>query len=151
MNFYKQITIMTFLIAAPLIALSTGAESMSKSIRKVAPRGISESFYLCLDKAGDSSVDDAACIVNEKSNQDARLNKAYKNLLTILKGDAKSELIDSEKSWIISRTKDNSFEGQLYSGGSQIGNLEREQNDTFRLCERANVIEKYLAIASLTL
>ena len=141
----KAAAIMLFSVT-PMLALAANAGSTSQSIKKTAPHGVNESFYLCLDKAGTSTIDEAACIADEESSQDARLNKAYQKLLSSLKGNMKQALVDSEKEWLISRSKDNTLETLLYGGDSQPSNLAQEQSDMFRLVERANSLDKYLAI-----
>jgi uncharacterized protein YecT (DUF1311 family) len=131
--------------------LAADIESTSHAIRKKAPKGISESFYSCLDRASGSAIDEASCVANEKSYQNDRLNRNYNKLLNVLKGNMKNDLIVSEKAWLNARDKDGALESLLYGDDSQIGNLQQEQNDVFRLCERANVLENYFDIANLAL
>lgn len=149
LKIHKQ-TIATFFLTMVSLAISArDAGSTHESLGKIAPPGINKSFYSCLDKTSGSVTDNALCIMNEKDNQNARLNKAYKKLLASSKGEAQNRAIASEKAWEISRARDSSFEDQLYDKDSQIADLEKEKNDIFRLCERANVIDRYLAIANL--
>lgn len=144
-RFTQTAAVMLFAVACTL-TFAANAESMSQSIKKNAPHGVSSSFYACLDKAGTSSIDDAACIADEESAQDARLNKAYKKLLGSLKGNMKPALVAAEKEWLNSRSKDNAFETLLYGGDSQPSNLAQEQSRMFKLVVRANTLEEYLEI-----
>jgi uncharacterized protein YecT (DUF1311 family) len=141
-----QTAAMMLFAVAPMLTFAANAESMSQSIRKIAPRGVNASFYACLDKAGTSAIDEASCIADEESAQDARLNKAYKKLLGSLKGNMKPALVASEKEWLNSRSKDSAFETLLYGGDSQPSNLAQEQSNMFKLVVRANTLEEYLAI-----
>jgi uncharacterized protein YecT (DUF1311 family) len=147
---YTQIIAAIFLTTTSLATLAADVESTSQVIRKTAPKGISESFYTCIDKASSSTIDEASCLASEKSSQDARLNKNYKKLLGALRGDAKTALVASEKAWLDSRSKDGALESLLYGAGPQIDNLQLEQNDIFKLCTRANVLENYQDVVDST-
>ncbi len=120
--------------------------SNSPDIRKDAPKGVSEAFYTCIDKAGQNLTIAGFCITKEKKAQDARLNKVYKELIAALKPNSKDSLIAAERAWLDSTNKDGTFEATIYSS-EQVDDLEQSQNDMFRLCERANLLEKYLKLA----
>lgn len=128
-------------------AAAVAADSTSQVIRQQAPKGISNSFYSCVDSAGSDTVAAAACLSTEKTTQDTRLNAAYKALLGKLDGQSKSQLIRAERAWLKFQNEDGSFQNGLY-GRETIADLQLTQNDIFSLCERANALEKYLSIAN---
>jgi len=126
---------------------SPAIQSTSQRVRASAPRGIRESFYTCIDRP-QNLASTATCITEERTYQDARLNKAYKQLLQRLDADAKTSLISSERAWLASRGEDEKFEASLYEDDA-LGDIEQEQNDTFRICQRANTLERYLGLIKL--
>lgn len=138
-----------------LIALSmvfcTGSalaqESTSQVIRREAPPGIAAIFYSCVDKAGSDPVTTGGCINQEKGKQDARLNASYKALLAKLGGKERQYLVTNERDWLALQKSSGALEALLYPDET-IADLQVAQGELFRLCERANAIERYLAIAS---
>jgi len=84
--------------------------------------------------------------MDEKQKQDARLNAAYKKLLAKLDSKAKDQLVAAERAWLDLQGKTSRLETSLY-GDETISNLQLMQNEIFRLCERANELEKYLSLA----
>ncbi|WNL47521.1 lysozyme inhibitor LprI family protein [Dyella sp. BiH032] len=132
------------LLANGTVALA--ADSTSQVIKRDAPKGISAAFYACIDKAGSDTTASAACLMDEKQKQDARLNAAYKKLLAKLDSKAKDQLVAAERAWLDLQGKTGRLETSLY-GDETISNLQLTQNEIFRLCERANELEKYLSLA----
>ena len=129
-------------------AVAAGAtESTSELIRGDAPKGITKTFYECIDKADSNDIEEAACLSAEQNIQDARLNRAYRALLGKLDTKEKEKLVNSERAWLASRGKSYRLESALY-GNDLIGNLQVSQNDIFRLCERANALEEYLSLVN---
>lgn len=142
----------TLALALTIVAMAGGApaaaaESTSQMIRSLAPPGISTTFYTCIDKAGSDSIAIAACLSSEHQTQDARLNATYKALLGKLQGNAKDALLAAERSWLDLQNKSGNFETTLY-GSETVADLQVTQNELFRLCERANTLETYLAVAN---
>jgi len=131
---------------APNAMSTAAADSNSQAIRPSAPKGVTEAFYACIDRADQNLTEVGICITNERDYQDARLNKVYKQLLQVLSGKSKENLIAAEKSWIAFKDKDGAFMATLY-GTETVDNLELEQSKVFRLCERANALERYLFLA----
>jgi uncharacterized protein YecT (DUF1311 family) len=122
-------------------------EKTSDVIRRDAPKGISEAFYACIDKADSSHIEEAACLSAEEGLQDSRLNRVYQALLAKLEDKAKEQLVNSERAWLAFHGKTSRHESTLY-GTEIIGNLQVSQNDIFRLCERANTLEVYLSLVN---
>ncbi|MGN2245589.1 lysozyme inhibitor LprI family protein [Frateuria sp. GZRR35] len=141
--------IRTTVIAFALFAASVAGavERPSDAIRRDAPKGLTETFYACIDEAKSSDIDKAYCLSQERERQDARLNRAYQALLHKLDGDQKKDVINAERAWLRWQGKTSPVEGALY-GSDLIGNLEVTENETFAICRQANRLEEYLALAS---
>lgn len=143
-------TIKTLAITLALLVYGTGAlaaDSTSQVIKRQAPKGITTAFYACIDKAGSDTVGAGACLSAEKKTQDTRLNTTYKALLGKLNGKAKDGLVNAERAWLEFHNKSGDFEVALY-GDETVADLQVTQNEIFRLCERANALDKYLSIAN---
>jgi len=89
----------------------------------------------------------AAGLNTERAAQDGRLNTTYKALLGKLQGEAKDDLVTAERAWLDFHNKSDSFESAIYGDG-KVADLEVTQNEVFRLCERANTLERYLSVAN---
>jgi len=123
------------------------ADSTSQVIKRQAPKGITASFYACVDKAGSDTTAQGTCLTAEKKAQDTRLNTTYKALTAKLTGKAKDNLLASQRAWLEFRNKNGDFEATLY-GDEPVADLQVTQNDIFRLAERADALDKYLTIAN---
>ena len=128
-------------------ATASAAESTSQVIRSQAPQGITQSFYACVDKAGSDQGALGNCINAEKARQDGRLNTTYKALTSKLSGKARENLVAAERSWLALQQASNTFEASLYPDET-IADLQVAQSEVFRLCERANALDKYLMVAN---
>ena len=142
--------IRTTVIALALFACASAVcavERASDPVRRDAPKGISEAFYACIDKADYDTIAVAACLSAEAGVQDARLNRSYQTLLGKLDGKAKEQLVASERAWLAFHDKSSGLESTLY-GSEIIANLEVAQRDMFRKCERANTLDTYVSMVS---
>lgn len=128
-------------------ATAIASDSTSQVIRREAPKGITTTFYTCIDNAGSDTIAIGACLSTEKTTQDARLNTTYKALLGKLHGKAKDQLINAERAWLKFQNEDGTFQNLLY-GDEIIDNLDLTQNEIFSLCKRANELDSYLSIAN---
>lgn len=143
-------TVRTLAVIVALLAYGTAAvaaDSTSQVIKRDAPKGITTTFYTCIDGAGSDSVAIGTCLSAEKKVQDTRLNTTYKALLGKLNGKAKDGLVSAERAWLDFHNKSGDFEVSLY-GDETIADLQVTQNEIFGLCERANALDKYLSIAN---
>ena len=137
-------------ITVALFAYGTAAvaaDSTSQVIRRDAPKGITTTFFTCIDKAGSDTVALGGCLSAEKTKQDTRLNATYKTLLGKLNGKAKDGLVSAQQEWLAFHNKTGDFEVLLY-GNETVDDLQLTQNEIFQLCERANTLDKYLAVAN---
>ena len=143
-------TLKTLALSFTLLASCTGAlaaETLGQGIKRRAPQGITTRLYACVDKADASASTSAiaACLSAEEAAQDNRLNNTYKTLLGKLNGKAKDALVSSQQAWLDFHEKTDAFETTVY-GKEAADDLQRLENETFRLSERANALDKYLAI-----
>lgn len=145
MNMVRTLAITVALLAYGAAAVA--AESTSQVIRKEAPKGISATFFTCVDNAGSDTTALGACLSTEKTRQDTRLNTTYKALLGKLDGKSKDGLVSAEREWLAFQNKSGDFEVSLY-GDETVSDLQLTQNEIFRLCERANALDTYLAVAN---
>ncbi|MDR6215408.1 lysozyme inhibitor LprI family protein [Paracidovorax wautersii] len=137
-----------FILSFAVLVHGSGAlayESTALVIKRQAPPGISNAFYGCVEKAESDNIALAACQAAEKTRQDARLNTAYKSLLSKQLGTAKDSLIRAERAWLDFHNTSKTFESSLY-GSETVSSFQVMQKEIFRLCERANVLEEYLTI-----
>lgn len=144
----KTLKTLTLPVALALLAHSAGAsaaQTLANGIKRRAPQGISTKLYACVDKAGDSPDAIGTCLSAEKAAQDDRLNATYKTLLGKLSGQAKDALVDSQQAWQDFHAKTAALESGLYGKGT-LNDLQRLENEIFRLSERANALDKYLAV-----
>jgi uncharacterized protein YecT (DUF1311 family) len=144
----KKLGMLAITLAAVVYgSAALAADSTSQVIRKDAPKGITTAFFTCIDKAGSDTVALGGCLSAEKSRQDARLNTTYKTLLSKINGKAKDGLVSAQREWLAFHTKTGDFEVMLY-GDEAVADLQVTQNEIFQLCDRANTLDKYLAVAS---
>jgi uncharacterized protein YecT (DUF1311 family) len=97
-----MITIRLAAAAAVLIAVcASGA-------RAQAPQGLSANYVACHARAKGNTVQDNICAQGEMAAQDARLNKAYQQVMRQLakEPEKKTALRDAERSWINKRDYD---------------------------------------------
>ncbi len=146
MKTFKTIVITLALLVYGGAAIAA-ADGTSQVIRRDAPEGITTTFYTCIDKAGSDTVATGACLTAEKHMQDNRLNTVYKALLGKLQGKSKDGLVGAQRAWLTFHTKSGDFETSLY-GDETVADLQVTQNEIFRLCDRANVLDKYSAVAN---
>lgn len=141
----------TFAVALVLASHAPGVaaeERTSQVIRQHAPKGITEAFYRCIDKADSDTIASAYCLTTEQDRQDKRLNTKYKALLAKLGPEAKKELVLAERAWLKFQDATGALESSVY-GSEIIDNLQVTQNEIFRICERANALDDYLFVANL--
>jgi Uncharacterized protein conserved in bacteria len=129
-------------------AIATASDSRSQAIKSHAPKGITTAFYTCVDKADSDTIAIAACLADEQTRQDHRLNVTYKALLGKLAPKAKGALIRSEREWLKFQAANGEFENSIY-GNESVANLQLTQNEMFRICERANALDTYLIVANI--
>lgn len=119
-----------FLIAATICGLSNSA---------LAKENYSPAYHSCMDKAGGVTYDMVECSSAELSLQDARLNLAYKNAMSVLSDESKSRLRDAQRIWIKFRDADCGIYYNL-SGGT-MDSLNGSGCELSMTQERADALE----------
>lgn len=104
--------------------------------------GVSTAFTACEQRAH-GVIEQAACISQEKTRQDQRLNRLYKQLQARLDAPRKAKLVAAQRAWLSSRDLDGRLEASLYDD-SQPGNLQGSDTDMRRLSARADQLQTYL-------
>lgn len=147
----KTVRTLAIAIALTLIAYGTAAvaaDSRSQAIKSHAPKGITTTFYTCVDKAESDTIAIAACLSAEQTRQDDRLNASYRALLGKLAPKTKDALTRAEREWLKFQQANGEFETFIY-GDESVANLQLTQNEMFRICQRANEIDTYLIVANI--
>ncbi len=125
-------------------ALAVAALAIGTATAAPAATGLSPTFTACRDKA-QGAIEQAACLSSETTRQDQRLNQAYKQLQAKLSGAKKTRLVNAQRAWLQSRSRDGELETALYDD-SQPGNLQSGLNDAMRLSARADQLQAYLQL-----
>jgi uncharacterized protein YecT (DUF1311 family) len=125
-------------------ALAVAALAVGTATAAPAATGLSPTFTACRDKA-QGAIEQAACLSSETTRQDQRLNQAYKQLQAKLSGAKKTKLVNAQRAWLQSRSRDGELETALYDD-SQPGNLQSGLNDAMRLSARADQLQAYLQL-----
>jgi len=103
--------------------------------------GLSNQFSVCMDKSGGVTLYMLDCIGEETNRQDARLNKAYKEIMAQLSPARKKELRKAQRAWIKFRDANCNFYADPDGGTSATLN----SNDCFMssTAARANELENF--------
>jgi len=133
---YTRIPLRALLLAG-LVATATATAAAP-----AAAKGVSATYTSCEQRAL-GAIERAACISQEKTRQDQRLNQVYTQLQARLGAPHKAELVAAQRAWLASRDLDGRLEAVLYDD-SQPGNLQRSENDVLRLSARADQLQRYL-------
>jgi uncharacterized protein YecT (DUF1311 family) len=133
---YTRIPLRALLLAG-LVASATATAAAP-----AASRGVSATYTSCEQRAH-GAIEQAACISQEKTRQDQRLNRVYKQLQARLDAPRKAKLVAAQRAWLTSRDLDGRLEAVLYDD-SQPGNLQGSETDMLRLSARADQLQRYL-------
>jgi uncharacterized protein YecT (DUF1311 family) len=92
-----------FATAAAVLVGALAGSAMAQ-----APQGVSAAYVACHERAKGNTVQDNICAQGEMAAQDARLNKAYQQVMRQLAKDPAKKLAlrDEERSWINKRDYD---------------------------------------------
>lgn len=95
----KMTAMATFLVSVGLI--STG----SPAFEQVETPGVSTTYMSCMARAGANTVQSGICAQTEMASQDARLNKAYQQVMRQLASEPAKHtaLREEQRSWLKTR------------------------------------------------
>ncbi|MEH6415473.1 lysozyme inhibitor LprI family protein [Pseudomonas sp. CGJS7] len=114
-----------------------------------APKGLSAEFAACMQRAGSQTIASAECLTAERSRQDARLNKVYKQLIGTLQGERRNQIVEAQRVWVQLQQKDGAFEASVFDELGPLGNLQSVESEALSISERADRLETYLELAKL--
>lgn len=117
----------TALLAQPAFSQPTAVQS---------PHGLSAEYAQCLERARRNTVQLAMCEQTEMAAQDARLNKAYQQVMGQLATDPskKDALRSEQRSWLKKRDYDCKLDHQTINSSCIVG----------KTAARANELEKMI-------
>lgn len=127
---------------AALMLAGLAATATVNAAPAASAKGVSATYTTCEQQAH-GAIEQAACISQERTRQDQRLNRVYKQLQTKLDASRKAKLVAAQRAWLSSRDLDGRLEAVLYDD-SQPGNLQGSETDMLRLSARADQLQTYL-------
>lgn len=89
--------------------------------------GLTRQYSICMDRSGGVTVNMLDCIGAETTRQDARLNRAYKDVMVSLTPERKKQLQEAQRAWIKYRDANCNFYADPNVGTSAALN----SNDCF--------------------
>ncbi len=116
------------------ITLAIISSAYATSVRAQSVDGLSDRYAACHARAKGNTVQDGLCAQTEMAAQDARLNKAYQQVMHQLDNDPakKTALRDQERSWLKKRDYDCKVDGNTIDDGCLVD----------KTAIRANELEK---------
>ncbi len=110
------------ILAQPALAQPTTVQS---------PQGLSPAYGRCLERAHSNTVQLAMCEQTEMAAQDARLNKAYQQVMAQLVGDPPKQLAlrSEQRSWLKRRDYDCKLDRQTINSSCIVGKTSTRANE----------------------
>jgi uncharacterized protein YecT (DUF1311 family) len=123
--------ILRVVIAAAILASVCASSALAQT-----PEGLSDHYAACHARAKGNTVQDGICAQSEMAAQDARLNKAYQQVMGQLAVDPakKTALRDEQRSWLKKRDYDCKVDGNTIDDGCLVT----------KTAIRANELEKMI-------
>jgi uncharacterized protein YecT (DUF1311 family) len=103
----------------------------STALAQEAPKGLSDRYLACHERARGNTVQDGICAQTEMAAQDARLNKAYQQVMHQLANapDKKIALRDEQRSWLKKRDYDCKVDGNTIDDGCLVTKTATRANE----------------------
>ncbi len=102
---------------------------------------LTKQFAACMDKSGGVTAEILDCIGSEVKYQDARLNKAYKELMPTLSAARQKELQEVQRLWIKYRDANSSFYAD--PDGGSMTRISSNDNFLSMTAARAKELEDF--------
>jgi len=109
------------------------------NIASADENGLTNRFSECMDKSGGVTLNMNECINEEFKIQDARLNKAYKEIISELSPARKKQLQEAQRAWIKYRDANCAFYAD--PDGGTVANLIANDRFMSMTAERAKELE----------
>jgi uncharacterized protein YecT (DUF1311 family) len=105
------------LLVGVLLPIAASAQLEATAGRAETDNHLSKEYSVCIDKAVEGAwADMFACNGEELDRQDARLNNAYKKLMSKLSRDRKKALLKAQRTWIKFREANCDYYFDPYGG-----------------------------------
>jgi len=118
---------LTLAIAASALAIACTAGAHAQEM----PAGISSQYLACHGRANGNTVQEGICAQTEIAAQDARLNKAYQQVMRQLasKPQERLALRDAERSWLKRRDYECKVDAQTIDSGCLVTKTAARANE----------------------
>jgi uncharacterized protein YecT (DUF1311 family) len=115
------------LVAASVLA----ATGMGSAHAQDLPSGLSQKYLACQERAGRNTVQIGICAQTEMAAQDARLNKAYQQVMRQLanKPEERIALRNAERSWLKRRDYECKIDQQTIDNGCLVAKTADRANE----------------------
>lgn len=100
----------------------------------------SATYHRCMEKSGGVTVEMLDCTDAEYKKQDARLNANYKKTMNMLRGNAKQDLLNSQRLWI--KQKDKKCNASTDELGGSMASVVASDCFLAETLKRADYLEK---------
>lgn len=107
------------MISRLAIAMAVLTFACASTALAQTPPGVSERYIACHARARSNTVQDGLCAQTEMASQDARLNKAYQQVMHQLDNEPgkKMALREEQRSWLKRRDYDCKVDGNTIDDG----------------------------------
>lgn len=124
------------MIVRSVVALAVLMSGAATSALAQAPQGLSDRYTACQTRARGNTVQEGICAQAEMAAQDARLNKAYQQVMHQLDKEPSKKLAlrDAQRSWLKKRDYDCKVDGNTIDDGCLVE----------KTAVRANELEKMI-------
>lgn len=109
-------------LGSAIAALALAAVFGSNAQAQDMPEGLSQRYLACQSRAGSNTVQSGICAQTEIVTQDARLNKAYQQVMRQLanKPEERAALRNAERSWLKRRDYECKVDDQTIDTGCLV-------------------------------
>ncbi len=132
----------TIALMAPAILFAVPTASAAQDWTPAQERRLSRTYDQCVDTAAGILPETFQCTIAEQDMQDAKLNQAYRMVMTRLPGARRTALRASQRGWM--RTRDATCQ-RAYdeAGGGQASDLEQQSCLLHQTVARTMWLERY--------
>ena len=129
----SRLTIAAAMLCACSITLAQRTFAQPTTVQ--SPRGLSPAYGACLTRARSNTVQLAMCEQTEMAAQDARLNKAYQQVMSQLAKDPSRQtaLRNEQRSWLKERDYGCKVDDQTVDSSCVVGKTASRANELERM------------------
>jgi uncharacterized protein YecT (DUF1311 family) len=113
------------------VAVAVVVLANSPALAQVEPAGISDRYVACQARAGTNIVQQGICAQSEIASQDARLNKAYQQVMRQLAAtpDRRLALRAEQRSWLKARDYECKVDQETINSGCLVVKTANRANE----------------------